>query len=128
MVAACAVRSPSSDAFGREPGACARLDTSSTRSPSTSTRSAVPPPSQTSRTSALVRAAHGRARLARRLPLPDRLALVALLFPHRQGDLGLDQPVLQVDPQRNQRLLVVIDGLPDLVDLARVEQQLARAP
>src|SRR5256885_2263810 len=66
---------------------------------------------------------HRRRGLAR----SDRVALVALLLARGEGNLGLDEPVLQVDAKGDQRLLVVVDALFDLLDLLSVKEQLARA-
>ena len=82
---------------GRDPGAKARVDESSTRSSLIESRasqfrlgSTSPRPPRLT----FVRAAHGRGCFAGGFARLDCLALVALLFADREGELGLDEALL----------------------------------
>src|SRR5262245_51591352 len=58
--------------------------------------------------------------------LLERLALVMLFLPRRDRDLKLGDAVLEVQPQRHERVTALRRFAGELADLAAVQQQFAR--
>src|SRR5438874_1596458 len=66
--------------------------------------------------------------LARPIALLLALALVVQLLAARKRELDLGAPsVVEIEPQRHERHALALDSADQLVDLAFMQQQLARA-
>src|SRR5207245_2460157 len=64
--------------------------------------------------------------LALRFALRDRLALLVLPLAARECDLDLRHPVREIDAERDQGQALLVHLASDLLDLAPVQEQLAR--
>src|SRR5262245_59142182 len=72
-------------------------------------------------------AGDGPGGLAVGVPFGEHLALVVGLAAAGQGELDLGPAVLEVEPERHQREVLLVDDVAQPVDLRPVEQQLAAA-
>src|SRR3954469_25512261 len=71
-------------------------------------------------------ALHGAVDVAVGLALRDVAALVAQLLAARDGELGFDLPVLEVEARRDERQALLADHAVERIDLTAVREQLAR--
>src|SRR6266545_1893033 len=70
---------------------------------------------------------HDALDVAFRLAFGDIFALIVELLAAREAQFDLGAPALEIEPQRDERETLSLDLAGDALDLAAVQQQLARA-